>query len=135
MPKVSQEVILLFGKLMLFVVSAFNIFLFFLFVCCVSPLPFSVTSLYSRFFVCYFCPAQGMHNLVCFQTAHNFMLFPLVKLSCKYPCVFSTPCEKLLQTTAILPHCLAKLSFVPSSSKKMSKLLLQGSRCCFVAGR
>lgn len=92
LPKVSQEVILLFGKLMKFVVPAFNFF--FLIVFCISPVRFSVTSLYSRFFVCYFCPAQGVCNLVCFQTAHNFMLFPPVKLSYKHPCAFFAPVWK-----------------------------------------
>lgn len=76
---------------MLFVVSAFSILIFiYLFIYvfipvlfCVSPVPFSVTSLYSNFFVCYFCPGHGVCNLVCFQRAHNFTLFPLIKLSYK----------------------------------------------------
>lgn len=91
--------LLLFGKHTLFVVSAFNLssssFFSFLkkyFIFCVSPVPFSVTALYSRFFVGYFCPAQGVCNLVCFQqTAYNFMLFPLVKLSYKPPICFLSP--------------------------------------------
>lgn len=71
----------------------------------------------------YFCPAQGVCNLVCFQqTAYNFVLFPLVKLSYKHPSAFFPACETLLQTTATLLHCLAKLCFVQPSSKNINTL-------------